>query len=84
MTYAFDKRGSLVSIKRDMDPTDDIARVPHGDKVIADGLAWHAAAHAPEPPEPPKPEHDPTTFAYRKAQRQAAQTRQGRGCYGYV
>lgn len=84
MTYAFDKRGSLVSIKRDMDPTDDIARVPHGDKVIADGLAWHAAAHAPEPPEPPKPEHDPTTFAYRKAQRQAAQARQGRGCYGYV
>lgn len=44
-TYDYDRAGKLVPFRRDADPTQDIARRPHGDRVIADGLAWHVALH---------------------------------------
>ncbi len=44
-TYDYDKAGKLVPFRRDVDPTEEVARRPHGDRVIADGLAWHVALH---------------------------------------
>lgn len=46
LTYHYDKSGRLVSTTTDADPTDDIARSPHGDRVIADALAFHMLMRA--------------------------------------
>lgn len=63
-TYDYDKAGKLVPFRRDVDPTEEIARRPHGDRVIADGLAWHVALHMGTmalrraTPEAPRSDHE--------------------------
>jgi hypothetical protein len=71
LTYSYDRRGRIVSVRREADdPTADLARMPHGDRVIADALAWHAASHASPTPAPKEPQHEPSSFQARKAARE--------------
>jgi hypothetical protein len=50
MTFRYGKTGKLESIKATKDPTDDIARAPHGDRVISDALLWDAYSRVPPIP----------------------------------
>jgi len=69
LTYHYDRRGRLVSVRRDDDPASELARIPHGDRVMAAALAWHAASNLPHATLPPQPESDHTA---RKRARQRA------------
>lgn len=55
-TYRYNKAGRLVSVADDANTMDE-ARVPHGDRVISDGLLWDAMKRIPmlkaEQPLPP-------------------------------
>lgn len=46
-TYHYDRGGRLVSTINEEDPMADVARTPHGDRVIADALACQLVLHAP-------------------------------------
>lgn len=53
-TYQIDDHGRLVSLRVSDDPT-ELAGAPHGDRVIAGGLAWDASRFslAPKPSQSP-------------------------------
>lgn len=57
LTYTYDRAGRLVSLGGREDEIDE-ARAPHGDRVVADALAWDAMRMVPmqpaEPVEPPR------------------------------
>jgi len=74
-TYAYDRTGKVVPFRMDEDPGADNARMPHGDRVIADMLAWHAFSHNPDAPIPEEPKDHPDSFAARKAERLKKQTK---------
>lgn len=47
LTYGYDRGGRLASLGRRDDAMDEEARVPHGDRVIADALLWDAMKVVP-------------------------------------
>lgn len=47
LTFRYNKTGKLESIKQTVDPAEEIARVPHGDRVFADALLWDCFGRCP-------------------------------------
>jgi len=58
LTFRYTKTGKLEAHTATVDPAADIARIPHGDRAIADGLLWDAFMRSPRVKAPtPKPPH---------------------------
>lgn len=47
LTFRYTKTGKLESVKTTIDPADEVARVPHGDRTIADALLWDVMTRTP-------------------------------------
>jgi len=79
ITYDYDKSRKLVPFRRDVDPSEETSKKPHGDRVIADGLAWHVALHVGtgrlEKTAPLPPGSDGERFAKRRAELERAARR---------
>jgi hypothetical protein len=79
LTYSYDRSGRLVSVGAAEDSMDD-ARVPHGDRVIADALLHNAMSMVPpvnaKQPDPPK-----DTLGWRMVQAQRAREAENRLTY---
>ncbi len=58
LTYHYDEAGRIVSIRIDQDPIEELARMPHGDRVMADAILRKAMEQVgrlalPKEEEPP-------------------------------
>lgn len=61
LTYCYGRNGRLISVRGHDDPESmaESARIPHGDRVIADALCWEAMRQvAPVAPPSPEPVRD--------------------------
>lgn len=47
LTFRYTKSGRIESVRATSDPTDEVARIPHGDRTVADALLWDAMLRAP-------------------------------------
>jgi hypothetical protein len=68
LTFRYTKTGKLESVKEQVDPADEIARMPHGDRTIADALLWDCFIRNPSPVhiEIPPPTGSPASRIRRK------------------
>jgi hypothetical protein len=77
LTFRYNKAGKVESMKSSLDPGDDIARIPHGDRAIADALLWDCFLRCPAMKEQRRDMPAGSPAARMEAKRKAA-ARRGR------
>ena len=78
LEYIFDTKGGVSHSREDdkVDPSG--AKSNHGDRVIADALAWRGLSERRSTPKPPKPKAPIGSLAWRIEQRKVAKPKPGR------
>jgi hypothetical protein len=78
LTFRYTKTGRLESVKTVVDPADEVARVPHGDRTIADALLWDGWMRAPVTVPRPMERSEATPGGRLEKLREAEKKRKGR------